>query len=59
MQAQVTNFALSAGQILLNPVVLTTLVVGALTLVTGFAARVVVLVEDGQTVRTHRRNRKR
>jgi hypothetical protein len=57
MQAQVGNIALSASRILLNPVVLTILVVGALALVTGLVARVVVLVEDLHISRIHRRNR--
>jgi hypothetical protein len=57
MQAQVGNIALSASRILLNPLVLTILVVGALALVTGFAAYVVVLVEDLRNGRIHRRNR--
>lgn len=57
MQAQVGNIALSASRILLNPLVLTILVVGALALVTGFAAYVVVLVEDLRSSRIHRRSR--
>ena len=57
MQAQVGNIALSASRILLNPVVVTILVVGALMLVTGLAARVVVLLEDLRMSRIHRRSR--
>ncbi len=46
MEAQIYDIASNAGRVLLNPFLLTVPVVGALVLVTGFAGRVAVSIED-------------
>ena len=46
MEAHIYDIASNAGRGLLNPFLLTVPVVGALVLVTGFAARVAVSIED-------------
>lgn len=55
MEAQLHNIVLVAGRFLLNPFVLTTMVVGTLAIVTGLAARVAILVEDLGASRKQRR----
>ncbi len=46
MEAQIRDIATSASQVLLNPFLLTVPVVGVLALVTGFASRIALFVED-------------
>ncbi len=46
MEAHIYDIASNAGRVLLNPFLLTVPVVGALVLVTGFAGRVAVSIED-------------
>ena len=46
MEAHIYDIASNAGRLLLNPFLLTVPVVGALVLVTGFAGRVAVSIED-------------
>ena len=56
MAAQIQNVVTSASGVLLNPFLLTVLMVGALAIVTGFAGRVAVFVEDLRYSRIHRRD---
>ncbi len=46
MEAHIYDIASNAGRVLLNPVLLTVPVVGLLVLVTGFAGRVAISIED-------------
>ena len=56
MAAQIQNIATSATDALLNPYLVTVLMVSALAIVTGFAGRVAVFVEDLRYSRIHSRN---
>ena len=56
MAAQIQNVITSASGVLLNPFLLTVLMVGALAIVTGFAGRVAVFVEDLRYSRIHSRD---
>ncbi|MCH7844776.1 MAG: hypothetical protein IH850_02990 [Acidobacteria bacterium] len=56
MAAQIQNVVTSASGVLLNPFLLTVLMVGALAIVTGLAGRVAVFVEDLRYSRIHRRD---
>lgn len=56
MAAQIQNVVTSASGVLLNPFLLTVLMVGALAIVTGFAGRVAVFVEDLRYSRIHSRD---
>ncbi len=56
MEAQIQNVVTSASGVLLNPFLLTVLMVGALAIVTGFAGRVAVFVEDLRYSRIHSRD---
>lgn len=46
MEAQIQNMVTSASQVLLNPFLLAVPVVGVSALMTGFAGRIAVFVED-------------
>ena len=46
MEAQIYDFARTAAQALLNPILLAVPVIGVLGLVTGAAGRVAVIAED-------------
>jgi hypothetical protein len=46
MEAQIYDFARTAGQALLNPILLAVPVIGVLGLATGAAGRVAVIAED-------------
>ncbi len=46
MEAQIHDIATSVGQVLLNPILLAVLVAWVLSLVTGFAGRIGIYVED-------------
>jgi len=56
MAAQIQDIATSASGVLLNPFLLTVLMVGALAIVTGLAGRIAVFVEDVFYSRIHRRD---
>ncbi len=56
MAAQIQNIATSASGILLNPLLVTVLTVSALAIVTGFAGRVAIFVEDLRYSRIHSRD---
>ena len=56
MAAQIQNVVTSASGVLLNPFLLTVLMVGALAIVTGLAGRIAVFVEDVFYSRIHRRD---
>ena len=56
MAAQIQNIVTSASGVLLNPLLVTALTVGALAIVTGFAGRVALFVEDLRYSRIHSRN---
>ncbi len=53
MEAHIYDIASNAGRILLNPFLLTVPALGALVLVTGFAGRVAISIEDLHSRRTH------
>ena len=46
MEAQIHDIATSASQVLQNPILHTVPVVGVLAVVTGFAGRIALFVED-------------
>ena len=46
MEAQIYDFARTAGQALLNPILLVVPVIGVLGIATGAAGRVAVIAED-------------
>ncbi len=56
MAAQIQNIATSASGVVLNPFLVTVLMVVVLAIVTGFAGRVAVFVEDLRYSRIHSRN---
>jgi len=56
MAAQIQNVVTGASGVLLNPFLLTVLMVGALAIVTGLAGRVAVFVEDLRYSRIHSRD---
>ena len=56
MAAQIYDIATSASGVLLNPIVLIVPIVVALAIITGFAGRVAVVVEDLRYNRIHSRN---
>jgi len=56
MAAQIHDIATSASGVLLNPIVLIVPIVVALAIITGFAGRVAVVVEDLRYNRIHSRN---
>jgi len=56
MAAQIHDIATSASSVLLNPIVLIVPIVVALAIITGFAGRVAVVVEDLRYNRIHSRN---
>jgi hypothetical protein len=55
MAAQIYDIATSAGGILLNPFLLIVPILVLLAIVTGFAGRVIVFVEDLRYNRIHSR----
>jgi len=55
MAAQIHDIAISAGGVLLNPFLLTVPILVLLAIVTGFAGRVAVFVEDLRYNRIHSR----
>ena len=56
MAAQILDIAISASGVLLNPLLLIVPIVVVLAIITGFAGRVVVVVEDLRYNRIHSRN---
>ena len=56
MAAQIQNIATSASGVLFNPLLVTVLTVSALAIVTGFAGRVAIFVEDLRYSRIHSRD---
>ena len=56
MAAQIHDIATSASGVLLYPIVLIVPIVVALAIITGFAGRVAVVVEDLRYNRIHSRN---
>lgn len=57
MAAQIHDIAISASGVLLNPFLLIVPIVVVLAIVTGFAGRVVLVVEDLRYNRIHSWNR--
>jgi hypothetical protein len=57
MAAQIHEIAISAGGLLLDPVLLIVPIVLVLAIMTGFVGRVAVVVEDLRYGRILRRNR--
>lgn len=53
MEAHIYDIASNAGRVLLNPFLLTVPALGALVLVTGFAGRVAMSIEDLHSRHTH------
>ena len=56
LAAQILDIATSATGVLLNPLLLIVPIVVVLAIITGFAGRVVVVVEDLRYNRIHSRN---
>ena len=56
LTAQILDIATSASSVLLNPLLLIVPIVVVLAIITGFAGRVVVVVEDLRYNRIHSRN---
>jgi hypothetical protein len=56
LAAQILDIATSASSVLLNPLLLIVPIVVVLAIITGFAGRVVVVVEDLRYNRIHSRN---
>lgn len=59
MEAQIQIIANIAGRFLLNPYLLSTVLVSVVAVITGFTARVGLFVEDLQYSREHRTDRSR
>ncbi len=56
MAAQIHDIATSASGVLLNPFLLIMPIVAVLAIITGFAGRVAVVMEDLRYNRIHSRN---